>query len=65
MKHQIESARDPVRVSPTAINIIVKFSSLPTEVEFTAVANDSEEHGRVLYQNIIDGLYGPIEEGHI
>jgi hypothetical protein len=45
----------------TMINLDVNFTHLPEEtVTFTAMENDGEVHGQTLYNNAINGVYGPI-----
>jgi hypothetical protein len=46
--------------SNTLINLIVKVEQFPTELPFTANAEDPEVHGRELFSNAIKGLYGGI-----
>lgn len=63
MRFHIETARNPVRVTAHAIDLLVKFREMPAEVQFTAMETDSEFHGKTLYQNAVNGDYGTIEEG--
>lgn len=56
----IEYAKEPVRISPTKINLVVKFSHFNEELPFTACENDIEIHGRELYQLAVNGEFGPI-----
>lgn len=68
MKRTILAARNPQYVDPdhTVINIEVGFREIlgpdgrPQWLPFTARENDSEEHGRKLWQNARNGVYGPI-----
>jgi len=47
----------------TLINCSVNFTHLPEEyVSFTASENDVEEHGKSIYQKLINGEFGIIEE---
>lgn len=43
------------------INCWVKFDAFLNHLPFTASPNDIEEHGRVIYQELISGKYGEIE----
>ena len=54
------SAASPVRVSPTQINLTVKFAEWPDPIPFTASPNDNTSYGPVIYQNAVNGDYGPI-----
>jgi hypothetical protein len=45
-----------------AIDCIVKFDKIETEIPFTAKSNDVEQHGRDLYNKIVSGEYGEIDE---
>lgn len=58
----LESAHSPVRISDTKINVIAKFAHFPVEMEFTADQNDTEEHGRDIYERANNGEFGPIGE---
>ena len=65
MERTINSARNPqwADYAQTMINIEVDFDELDDEyVPFTAVANDPEEHGQRLYNNAVNGDYGPIAD---
>lgn len=47
----------------TAVNLEVRFAKFSDVfLPFTAVPDDVEEHGRILYENAIAGEYGPIGE---
>lgn len=56
----IQSAHSPVRKSGTTIDLMVKFSKFPEEIPFTACPDDTEEHGRILYANAVNGDYGDV-----
>ncbi len=56
----LEYAKNPVRISPTQINVTAKFSHIPEEVEFTADENDVELHGRQIYEMANNGDFGDI-----
>lgn len=43
----------------SAVDCLVTFETLG-EVPFTAIQNDSEEHGREIFADIISGRYGAI-----
>ena len=61
---QIESAHSPkwVTAGHTAINVVVKFKEISTEIPFTASATDIELHGRELFTRALAGDFGDIEE---
>ncbi len=65
MSYEILAAENPVRRSENMIDLTLtlKTPQGKVKVPFSAVPNDSEEHGRILYQNANDGLYGPVQEG--
>lgn len=44
----------------SAINMVVQFEHLPIPVEFTARADDPEEHGRRLFAKALAGDYGEV-----
>lgn len=56
----VEYAKNPIQNQNGTINLTVKFKEFPMEVEFTASPNDSAEHGRVLFNNASQGIYGAI-----
>lgn len=61
----INSASNPrwANAAHTSINIDVNFEHLPEEiVAFSASANDTELHGRQIYENAVYGDYGTIQE---
>lgn len=59
----IDSVKSPIWADPdnTLINVLITTSTTGVqELPFTASSNDTEEIGRQIYQQCIDGLYGPI-----
>ena len=46
----------------SAINMLVQFEHLPIPVEFTARADDPEEHGRRLFAKALAGDYGEVQD---
>ena len=62
MKRTLKSARNPVWANKdqTAIDVLVVFEEIPEELPFTATPNDTHEHGRNLYAEILAGNYGEI-----
>ena len=46
----------------TAINCKVYFDAFEGAPEFTAHANDVEEHGRQIYNDLIEGKFGVIQD---
>lgn len=58
----IEYAKNPIYTDSTneAIKLDVKFAEFANELPFTAHPEDSEEHGRILYANALNGDYGTI-----
>lgn len=65
MQTILTSLKNPVWIDKehTAINCQITTSQFGDEIlPFTASPNDSEEHGRIIFNNLIDGKYGPISE---
>lgn len=62
MRFTVQSVKHPIYVTPTGkhIHMIVKFAEFPEEFPFVAWEDDPEEHGRFLYNEAINGVYGPI-----
>lgn len=60
---EVETAKNLKWANPshTMINLLVKFSHLPSEVEFTASSNDPEPYGREFFELCLSGRFGPIE----
>lgn len=56
-------ANSPVFASAdnTSINLNVRFDTLPGFVPFTARTNDSEAHGRYLFERALAGDYGTVQ----
>lgn len=44
----------------TRIDLVICWEDWPQELPFTASADDSEDHGRKIYQQAVEGLYGEI-----
>lgn len=61
-KIEVISAKNPTswESSQDAINLEVQFSHLAGPVEFTALQNDSTEHGRDLFKKAKAGVFGKI-----
>lgn len=62
---KILEVQNPIYANPqhTAVNLEVRFDGFgDVFLPFTAVPDDIEEHGRLLYQNAIAGEYGQIAE---
>jgi hypothetical protein len=53
---------NPIYSSPdgSTIDCMLELDSFPEPIPFTANPNDIEEHGRLIYADIISGKYGPI-----
>lgn len=63
MKVKITSVANPVWANEeqTLIDCQITISQFGSEVmPFTAIANDVEEHGRVLFAELVNGKYGVI-----
>lgn len=63
MLYEVIELRDPHYSAPdnSTIDAIVTWSRFPNEpMPFTASPLDPEEHGRKLYKDLVDGVYGPI-----
>lgn len=59
MKLNILNVREPQYNVFGSVDLLVTFEGIG-EVPFTATDTDPEPHGRELYQNAINGDYGPI-----
>jgi hypothetical protein len=61
---QVENVTNPewVNAEKTLLNVLVKFAEIDEVVPFTASSDDSEEHGRIIFQNAVAGEYGEIAE---
>ena len=46
----------------TMIDLIIKIVGLDEEIPFTASSNDTEDHGRKLFQSAVGGEFGPIAD---
>ena len=60
---KLTSLKDPVWVNDeqTAITCIITLDKFgDREFPFTACSYDVEEHGRIIFQELVDGRYGPI-----
>ena len=44
------------------VSLLVQFAEFSQAVPFGATADDVEEHGRILYQNAINGEYGVVAD---
>jgi len=60
----LEWAKNPVRISPTRINLVLKVAEHDDQFQFTADLNDIEEHGRQLYEMANRGDFGIVTEGN-
>ena len=59
----ITSIKDPVWANDeqTAITCILTLDKFgDREFSFTACSYDVEEHGRIIFQELVNGQYGPI-----
>lgn len=46
----------------TMIDLIIKIVGIDEEIPFTASSNDTEDHGRKLFQSAVSDEFGPIAE---
>ena len=46
----------------TMIDLIIKIVGIDEEIPFTASSNDTEDHGRKLFQSAVGGEFGPIAD---
>lgn len=46
----------------TQIDLMIKIFGIDEEIPFTASSNDTEDHGRKLFQSAVSGEFGPIAE---
>lgn len=62
MSLTIEQASNPVYTNAegTGIDLTVKFAEFSEPIPFHAMPDDSEPHGRLLYDNAKAGIYGEI-----
>jgi len=60
----IESVKDCKfdNIERSSITMVVKFKEFSDFIPFGAYPNDCEEHGRLLYNNALNGLYGEVAE---
>lgn len=58
----VEYVKDPIYADETSerIDCLVKFDTVPTELPFTAYEFDVEPHGREIWQQCKDGVWGPV-----
>ena len=57
----ITSLKNPVWVNDEQINCIITLDVFGDEqLPFTACSYDVEEHGRIIFQELVNGQYGPI-----
>lgn len=57
----IEYAKDPKQNEDGSVDILVKFTHLEEEVQFTASREDVMEHGRDLFLRACRGEFGPMQ----
>ena len=65
MKIIITSVKNPVwaNAEKTKVDcVITTFDYGGEQLPFTAFKNDPELHGRQLFEEIVSGMYGPIED---
>lgn len=65
MVRTINSVRNPIWADfqKTIINVEVDFDELDEEyVPFTASPQDREPHGVEIYNNALNGMYGPVQD---
>ncbi len=62
MKLTIQLVREPAYMTPEGkhIHMFVKFAEFDDELPYVAWADDPEEHGRFLYSEAVNGVYGPV-----
>ena len=46
----------------TQIDLMIKIFGIDEEIPFTASSNDTEDHGRKLFQSAVGGEFGPIAD---
>ena len=58
----VESVSNPVYTNETGTQITadIKFEEFNEVLSFTADKNDVEEHGRIIYNDLIAGKYGSV-----
>jgi hypothetical protein len=59
---KIEYIKEPVWANEEkdAVNCIIKFENIDTEIPFTAKSTDVEQHGKQAFSRIISGEFGGI-----
>ena len=67
MKLNVESVTDLywTNANHTSISCQVKFAEFEKVLPFCATPNDSEEHGRFIFEQATSGAYGAIAEKDI
>lgn len=58
---KIIEAHSPKYNADGSIDLTVLFEQIGAEIPFTATENDTEEHGRILFNSAKQGAYGAIE----
>lgn len=58
----VEYVKDPIYADETGerINCFVKFNTVPVDLPFTAYEFDVEPHGREIWKQCKDGVWGPV-----
>lgn len=61
---KIDYIKEPVWANEEkdAVNCIIKFENIDTEIPFTAKSNDIEQHGKEAFARITNGEFGDIGE---
>lgn len=59
----VDYAKDPIYTDAegTCIHLMVKFTMSDGVVPFCAMVNDPEPHGRELFANAKNGMYGEVK----
>jgi len=67
MKFTIESVTDLYWIDATHTSIVcqVKFAEFEKILPFNAIPTDSEEHGRFIFEQAVNGVYGAVSSDRI
>ena len=61
---QLEYAKDPhwADAAHTMIDLTIKWTNINEEFPFTASPTDVEAHGRAIFEQALQGAFGPVAE---
>jgi len=61
---KLEYAKSPqwANEEHTMIDLVIKWDVFPEELPFTASPNDTEQHGREIFEAAVNGEFGRVQE---